>query len=362
MPSDLAAEIAWGTKQSELAALNGGDEFINMISGLLGDASYRKDADDAISSIPQTHPKRDSEEYEQFGIDEVRFSEAMWGEDYKRALLAARGIVDTATTVELAGYRAWWWYLTSVAARLANSPSVEIDALRRGSKCGVNAGWLSRLLADRGESEAATEPESNAEAIWELFDAWGWAGPGFSYNINRMLQQLGQHKHATYHEGLEALGRCVGALTTRTTAQGAPDVVWSFPGDLHFAFEAKTEKDIDAEISKSDLQEAKGHPDWVRANLCQGRSDVAVSSIVVAKSSKVHPVGLPFTGGLFFLTPAEILTWTKGAASALSDMRITFSGRDYPSAAADLSAAIRAKRLDIGSVTAMLLSHPLAAK
>lgn len=104
----------------------------------------------------------------------------------------------------------------------------------------------------------ATGIEPNAEGLWELFENWGWAGPRFVENISRMLEQLNDQHHISYHEGLEALGKCFGAQTTRVTDQGAPDVVWSFPTDIHFVFEAKTEKEPKGTISKRDLQAGEG--------------------------------------------------------------------------------------------------------
>ena len=73
-----------------------------------------------------------------------------------------------------------------------------------------------------------------------------------------MSERLKDRNHVAYHQGLETLGLCFGATTTRATDQGAPDVIWSFAGDFHLAFEAKTEKGKDSKLSKSDLQEARG--------------------------------------------------------------------------------------------------------
>ena len=349
MPPELAAEIVWGVKQSTSATKHG-DELVDMIAGLLDDADYRESADADIASIQARGPEEEPPQYEQFGIDEVRFARAMWDEDYQRGLEIARSIADRISAPELSGYRAWWWHLTSIAASLAEATNAERDALRRGSKCGVNSGWFNRLLRDRGEGpppRAVAGIEPNAERLWELFEQWGWAGPRFDQNIALLLQRLDQQYHVSYHEGLEALGRCFGAETTRVTDQGAPDVVWSFPGDIHVVFEAKTNKKPGGQISKRDLQEAKGHTDWVRAKLCEGRASVTIEPIIVSPETAVHTVGLPFTGGLYHLKPETIRKRAEEVAGTLREMRMQFSGREFASAAQEFSVKMRANRMDV---------------
>ena len=362
MPPELASEIVWGVKQSTSATKSHGDELVDMIVGLLDDAEYRESADAEIASIQVSEPEEEPPQYEQFGIDEVRFARAMWGEDYQRGLQIARSIADQISAPELSGYRAWWWHLTSMAASLARETNAERDALRRGSRCGVNSGWFNRLLRDRGEAptpRAVAGIEPNAEKLWELFEQWGWAGPRFDQKLSLCLQQLDHQYHVSYHEGLETLGKCFGAETTRVTDQGAPDVVWSFPSDIHFVFEAKTNKKPGGQISKHDLQEAKGHTDWVRAKLCEGRASVTIEPIIVSPETAVHAVGLPFTGGLYHLKPEAIRKKAEEVAETIREIRMQFSGREFASAALEFSAKIRANRMDLESVGSFAMASQL---
>src|SRR5207245_7994656 len=121
----------------------------------------------------------------------------------------ARAIADQLTSAELAGYRAWWWYLASFAASFLGDNNAVNDCLERASKCGVNAGWLNRLRLYRSKTKSAepvAEQEPNAEVLWDLLSEWGWAGPAFEEKIAKMLQQLKTPDHVGYHEGLESLG------------------------------------------------------------------------------------------------------------------------------------------------------------
>ncbi|HET8887834.1 MAG TPA: hypothetical protein VFQ41_02950, partial [Candidatus Angelobacter sp.] len=293
------------------------------------------------------------------------YAQAMWEEDYDSALQKAHQIADRVKSPELAGYRAWWWFLASVAAGLMKNAKSEKDALHRGASCGVNSGWLHQLLqkrADESIPHQANPNPPNAETLWEVLTKWGWAGPGFEKKLHEMSERLKNRSHVAYHQGLETLGLCFGATTIRPTTQGAPDVVWSFPGDIHLAFEAKTEKAQDSKLSKSDLQEAKGHPEWVRANLCNDAEKAEVETIIISESSSLHQIALPFAGGIFYSAPQQLWQWSQKIADSLRKLRVRFSGREFAEAAKEFSNEMRNKGLDLDAVKAICLSEPLKKK
>jgi hypothetical protein len=360
LPSELAAEIRWGVQQSELAAKQPKD-LSSMMLGLIADSEYRKAADTDIASIQAKQSAPALKDYEEIGADEVRYAQGMWEQNLAVALETARGIADRITSPELSGYRAWWWYLAAVAASLMRDAKVEQDALRRGSRCGINSGWLNQLLHDR---KAATPDktegiEPNAETLWDVLTTWGWAGPRFEEKLALMLSELNNPYHVTYHEGLETLGKCFGATTTRLTEMGAPDVVWSFADDFHLTFEAKTEKSADGKLSKKDVQNAKGHLDWARANLCRDAATAKLAAIVVAPSPELSQIALPFAGDLLYVSPEQIVKLATLTAESVRKLRIKFSGREFPEAALEFSAEMRNTGLDLVGLKKALLSTPL---
>ncbi len=360
-PPELAAEIRWGVEQSDLAA-KAPDQLIAMMLELMNDGKYRKEADEAIAGIQAKRDEGQPKDYEEAGGDEVRYAKAMWDENFPFAYETARRIADRLTSAELAGYRAWWWYLANIAASFMEDMSAEQDCLARASKCGVNSGWLNRLRQQRDKAakpEAAKDTEPNAETLWDLLSHWGWAGPAFEQRLAQMLVQLKDPNHVGYHEGLETLGKCFGAATTRVTEPGAPDVVWSFTNDLHVAFEAKTEKKQTVLLSKKDVQEAKGHSDWVRAHLCENAESVEVATVVVAPSPSLHQIALPFASGLFYIAPDTVSKIAEKVAGSVRKLRIKFSGRDFAGAAVEFSAEMRNTGLSLKSARNTFLSQPL---
>lgn len=360
-PVELANEIAWGVQQSELAAKKP-EELVEMMLGLILDPEYRKGADDTLENVEGARAEMQPRDYEATGSDEVRFAKAMWDGNFQYAHETAHRIADQITSPELSGYRAWWWYLASIAASLAKDGKAEQDCLTRGSKCGVNSGWLNQLLRSRNQAlsyQKNVDIEPNAETLWDCLTRWGWAGPAFEQRIKSMLDHLGDAYHVRYHEGLDALGRLFGGITTRNTEQGAPDVVWSFANDLHVAFEAKTEKKADSELSKKDLQEAKGHLDWVRDRLCQDSETADIQAIVVAPTPTLHQIALPFAGGLFYSAPPNLMKIAQKAAESVRKLRVRFGGRDFADAAVEFSSEMRNMGLDLGSLKTAILADRL---
>jgi len=261
----------------------------------------------------------------------MRFAKALWDDNFAYAHQLAHKIADQLNSADLAGYRAWWWYLASRAAALMGDKAAEQDCLRRGASCGVNSGWLNAILHDRNAAAdyaSNQEIEPNAEGLWDNLSDWGWAGPGFEKHIETMLENLQNQFHVKFHQGLETLGQCFGANTSRRTDQGAPDCVWSFSNDVHIAFEAKTEKKDSGEPSKKDLQEAKGHVDWTKDQLATDRDRAEIKVVVVAPEPRLHEVARPFAAGLRYASPENILDVGRGAAEAVRKLRVTYSGKE----------------------------------
>ena len=204
-----------------------------------------------------------------------------------------------------------------------------------------------------------THVEPNAQGVWDLLDNWGWAGPTFEEHVEQMQAQLSDPYHVAFHEGVEALGKCLGAQTTRLTEAGAPDVVWTFANDVHIAFEAKTEKKSDAALSKKDLQQTRGHRDWVCERLCDGRTTAVIETVAVSEDPKVHQIGLPFTAGVFHMTPKSLASLVDHVVKVLRDVRIKFSGRDFAAAAPELSAVLRNSGLDVKTILKTVTANPL---
>ena len=358
MPVELQRELAWGIEQvKESSDLS--ETLVEMALGLIGERGYRKSANDAIAEAPAVAPKPDDDD--KAGIEEVKFSIAMWEGDYGFAYQTARGIAEQANSPELAGYRGWWWYLASVAARLAGNNSGEIDALWHSQKSGVHIGFAAHLLSERKTKKASSPGFTvpiNVERIWDTVSDWGWAGPAFDQKLDQMLSSLTEDEPSKFHQGLELLGRCIGSLPLRPTTAGAPDVVWSFGDILSVCFEAKTEKKLTGAIFKKDLEEAKLHPDWVKHNT-KVSDECEFLVALVSPTATLDKVAEPFAEGVYYVSPDTIRSLAHHVVTILRLLRAKFAGRDYADAEKEFAAEIIAAKLDFESLKSKLASARL---
>jgi hypothetical protein len=354
MPVELQRELAWGIEQVKGASEM--ETLVDMAIGLVEERNYRKQANEAISELAAVTPKQDDDD--KLGIEEVKFSTAMWEGDFSFAFETARGIAEKATSAAMAGYRGWWWYLASVAAKLAGNNSAEIDALWHSQKTGVHIGFAAYLLAQR-KASTSTAPSStvpiNVERIWDTMSQWGWAGPSFDKKLDSMISMLNDDQPSNFHQGLEMLGYCVGCSPLRPTSDGAPDVVWLFEDVFCTCFEAKTEKKADGAIFKKDLEEAKLHPDWVKHHQ-KVADDCEVVTVIVSPTAKLDAIAEPFAEGVYYISPTVLRSLAAHVVAALRKLRAKFAGRDYAEAEKEFAAEVVAAKLDFASLKSTLTS------
>jgi hypothetical protein len=356
-PPELAAELTWGLEQSQLTK-SAPNDFIDMALGLVTD---RKQANDAISTIVVTEKSAEPTVYEQSASDEVGFSRFMWEGAYENALKVARSVADRAGGPQLAGYRGWWWYLASIAAHMLSEKHVEAEALGRAAATGVNASWLLRLLREqKAATPTKTEIQPEAEELWNAISEWGWAGPSFGNKMQEMQSLLSSKDHSDVHRGVEILGRCYGARSIRPKEEGAPDVAW-LSGNRAIAFEAKTEKKETGALFKKELQEAKGHPDWLQYfQAAESNSELTVDVVIISPTKKLHDIAIPFAGGLFVISPEGVANLAKHAVGAVSELRIKFTGKEFTEVAAKFSEAMRVRKLNWEDAEQILLAEKLS--
>jgi hypothetical protein len=351
LPSEIQREIRWGLEQTATAREHP-DQLVSMIVGLLTDPNYRKDANESVDELELPAEAADSFSAQESGRQEVEYSAALWDGNLSRAYEVARDAADKANAPELAGYRAWWLYLGSLAALSRGDGPAEIDCLSRARATGINGGYLDRLLqvrSHRAARDAAAIESIEAERIWNRIDQWGWQGVKFGKALDEMLSCLAATKEATkFHIGLELLGQALGAETTRPTADGAPDVVWLFQ-DRCFTFEAKA----GSILSKKYVLQAKAHPDWVRAMRPELR-DAKIQPLVVSPDAKLDEIAGPFAGGLNHVAPKALAEFALRVADALRSIRAQFAGKDFAASLGEMKVAVRTNGLDASSVDRLL--------
>lgn len=356
LPGEIQRELSWGMEQGEVAREDSG-ALTKMIIGLLTDEEYRKNANESIAELDIPDQKLDELGDDESGKSEVLYLRALWGGDYSGAYNTARRAADDTNEPALAGYRAWWLFLASIAARLKDDSDGEIDCLKKAKAIGINSGFLDKLLRLRSKgavTDATSTLDIHAEAIWNQIVGWGWQGPAFGKKLEEMHSGLSvPTDHTKFHIGLERLGQCLGAEVIRSTANGAPDVVWIYH-DCCFTFEAKA----GAHLSKKYVLQAKGHAEWVKAHRPELK-DLPIQPLIVSPENEVDELAKPHIKGLNFVPVADIAKYAQTVTTGIQELRTQFAGKEYGAVHAQLKVAIRQASMDRGALD-KLLSTPLS--
>ncbi len=356
LPAEIQRELQWGIEQSEVAQKDK-KEISEMILGLLMDKGYRKEANESIEELETPEIILESKNYDKWGKMEVNYSKALWEGNYSKAYKIARGAADGTSAPELAGYRAFWFYLAAIAVCHQSDIDNEIDCLKRACSTGVNTGFLDKLLRKRrGEVPIEITPskdEHQAEAMWDYLNELGWHGSKFTNNLKEIKDGLAALSNPTrYHIGLEGLGKCLGAEVIRPTKSGAPDVIWIF-NDFCFTFEVKSDKDSDRSLSKKDIQQAKGHPDWIKDQR-ESVKQTPIYPIIISPTRTLDWAAKPHAKELFYISTDTIGEFENKVLAELSELRTRFAGKEFGAILGELKSSIRQAGCSCDAIKALL--------
>ena len=229
------------------------------------------------------------------------------------------------------------------------------------STCSSSTPW-ARVHPSEGTSASSPleQLSPTTEGIWDYLEEQGWAGRQFERATNVLLTNIAEDAHTKFHMGVEALGNALGARAIRPTEEGTPDIVWSAPGDRHLAFEAKSEKATTSSLSKSDVQKANGHVNWVRERLAENEAGSSITALLVSRTTALREASEPHVVDLRVTTPEALRELGSEVVEFLREQRFRLAGKGFAEAGPELSAALEARQLDMTSVMTRLTRTRLA--
>lgn len=365
LPPHIRAEVRWGLEQSQEIATSP-TAFVEMALGLVDDGAYRAEADAAIVETMRsdtTARKSSTDRLADVANDELRYAKHVWEGFHSGAYEAARAVANALGGDELSGYRAWWWYLASVAAERAGNPANALDCRRRALACGIQQAFIQSLpdIGQLAGAEQETDDGGSSLGIWDFVEQEiGWAGEGLRKLGETLTEELDDSKATQFHMGLERLGQVLGAECTRSKEAGAPDVVWSFEDDVHLAFEAKSGKEHGGKLSKKEVLQANGHVNWVKQRLAVDTNNCVIHPIVVSPTSATYEDARVHVGELSVVSPLALREFSRKTLKAIAEMRATFSGKEYAEVVQEWSRLLVEHGLDEESIVTMFTSERVA--
>jgi len=331
MHPELQAELDYGLNMSGDA---NPDDWKELLLAFLKQEKDWRDADDWIKRqrdrVVRSGDKA-AEQYAAIVSDEVAYLYNMWKGDYNEALARAKKISDALAGNEVAGYRAWWYYLAGSAAWLSNqtvknTSHLEIakDMFARAAACPTAVSWFSALMRmgifDNLIPEDDYLANSAVENVEEFVARIGFNGPKFERAATEFTKLIDQNGYIQFTQGLEQLGNFLGYTSWRPGTSGSPDCIWKLSDKLCIALEAKSEETAEDAIPLRDARESRGHLDWVASNV-NLTTDSETIVLLVSPRSKIAKDALPFTERVYLIGLDEARDLSRRAISVVRGAR-----------------------------------------
>lgn len=336
MHPEIRAEVLFGIENSEAKATP--DDFLGLLSSFYNQDSDWLDGNQVIVRLRNaltSELENGQDTLASTTRDEVEFNYALWKGDYSHALELARSVADKLGGDNLKGYRGWWYYLAASAAWLASqahrkvSPAVAKELLGRAAQCAPSVRWLVDLAQTLSEDEPKTEPTqldaAQSENLVNLVTGLGLIGPRFERKVTELIKNLDDKESTPFERGLDDLGRFLGFQTYKPSGHAAPDGIW-FLGDRMIVFEAKSDAITDS-VPVSTLRQAKGHYDWVKANMNLD-ANVKVVVVVVTPQTKRDEDTDPFVSEVGYVSVQSIRELARATTGKVRECRSRSSDRD----------------------------------
>ncbi len=366
---EIQGEVEFGFEQSKDVSVQ---DFVENLKALLQRTPEWEEAEAEIlacrDEAVQT-PLPADEALRRAANHEVAFQEFLWQGDFAKALDEARQVLGQIGGDTLKGYRALWYYFAGSCASAAAQAdpslrSVAEDYFSRAGSTLPSIRWLAALRGTQASQPAEHDPVLAAQILGmeACFDKLGTVN---ATKFERMAAQIHTGLAASsakqYEPALVQLGELLGFDAGNSNDDAAPDPWWRLDDRHCFVFEAHTDKlhGGNAVLGANKVKQAKGHPDWIRANL-PVRDDACITTILVTPCQSMTRGATPHVDGVSYWEMEDFADW---AGRAVSLIRVLWG--TYPSAG-DLAwresamSRLQQARLDVGALDCDVRARTLA--
>lgn len=336
MHPELQGEVSFGLENSENRST---DEIVELCQAFLNRSEEWKDAEQDIQARRNAAQKQKDEITDVLARSaplEIEHCKASWSGRHEEAYnLAVKVTEQLEGGSDLLPYRSFWYHQAAVSAFLAFRQSgnesfkeASLDLLGRASATSHGVRWLPDVQGKLGGKPPSTTilPEQDwFLALKRLLEQMGRLGTKCKKALaeHRTLIQAKESK--SFEQGLEMLGRLLGAEAKRFTEDGAPDGFWRF-GDWHaFVFEAKTDESKHGGISLNTVRQAATHEQAVRSKKLLP-DYVPCSTVVISPRTAIDKLALPFAGKMLYVSHAEVVALFDAASKAFEEVRAASVG------------------------------------
>lgn len=190
--------------------------------------------------------------------------------------------------------------------------------------------------------------------IEELLDNLTLRSSKFDRAIAEKREFISGTEAKKFHQGLEFLGKMVGAITHKWKGDGKPDGFWNLAFWRSFVFEAKTDEIPNAHITLASVRQALTHPKCVSDDRLLPQH-TQLQTVVISPRSTIDDEARKHAGDLFYCSHAQMVELFDRAAAALTEVR-TIAAKTSREDLLDESLRIYAKHKALPDAVASILT------
>jgi hypothetical protein len=363
-PSELQSELTFGVDQS--TEVTSEDFLENFRMFMANDAAWGS-ADSAIRDAMEQFSQEQFPAMDDLASvvrSEIGYQQAIWNDDYAKALAATREILGNLNHPNLRGYRALWHYLSgSLAGRLSKRP--DDDYARAANEQFISAkraapgvSWLNTLLQElqpssQHEEHAEEETHKQVEAIVDNFLVMGTAT---NYKFEKKVARIaeGLNDKNAFETALVELGEILGFTAGNDESDAAPDPWW-LGHKLGIVFEAHAGGDDSTVFGAIKARQASGHPKWIK-KMIPGTIEMEVEPVLITPCLKAKSGADPHLEDVRYWNLKAFREWAIHAIAVLRELKGTFPGDADLAWRAEASSRLETEDLTVRKILASLPS------
>jgi hypothetical protein len=334
MHPELQAEIAFGLENSEDRSTA---ELAALSEALLTHSPEWESAEaDLRTRRNNASKKKDpsAQALSQAAPSEIEYMYNLWAGNYEPAYQHADRVLQLLTgDDEVRPYRAFWEHQAAVAAFLAwkqgRGDAFKQIALRRlgnAAKSRVAINWVGDLISRLSGSAPAAEDNLPTQEWFNslngLLEDLGIQGSKYHRKISELREFISSTGANRFHQGLEWLGKLLGASSKQWKTSGAPDGCWQFGTWFAVVFEAKTEEFTEGHISLKTVRQATTHGRTAKQDNTIPQS-TPTQTIIISPRETIAKDAVAHAEAMYRLSHEEIVDLFNKAAAAFEELRLT---------------------------------------
>lgn len=350
---ELQAEIEFGLEQSTTAS-----DMLENLQIFLDQGEAWEGAENEILAKRKKTSKQDLAGLKQLSevvSDEVKYQYALWDEKPELALQAARSVSGGLRDSSLEGYRAYWYYLSGVAASQASKFQPTLgdtasDMFLAASKLTSGLPWMREIAARDIPLSKVEKSNSACASLFPRLEAkLGELGTLHDHKYSKyekeILSGLASDDAKTFEAAHLNLGLILGYDAGKDKSDGSPDPWWQVDDTLCFVFEDHTDRDeLGGKLSVTKARQAASHEKWIRKHLNLPKDCEVVVVLITSTSKPANGAGVHLDDVCIWNLD-HFREWAIKAIQTVRQVRVTFPGEGDLEWRAKVAAAYSANKI-----------------